>query len=133
MGSLSGSATLSTHTANPRALLAGFLSSGVWRFGTTYTSSRASFSCFWSLALKHPSNGNLLRLGPTSAFFAGVKVWEGSLSSRLLGMTVTSAPVSTLNVVRHPSMYSSTFQGSLLYLPAEWLQGRLLCQTCFLC
>ena len=108
MGSLSGLVTLSTNTANLRALIAGFPSSSVWRFGTTYTSSCAFFPC---LALKHPSNGNL---GPTkSVFFAGVKFCESSLSSRLLGMTVTLAPVSILNVVWHPLMYSSTFQGSL--------------------
>ena len=62
---------------------------------------------------KHPSHGNLLLLGPTSVFFTDVSVCEGKLSSRRLGITVTSAPVLILNVVRHPLMYGSTFQGSL--------------------
>ena len=113
MGSLSDSATLSTRTGNLRALMAGFPSSGVWRFGTIYTSSCASFYCFWSLALKHPSNGNLLRLGPTSVFPVCRGQSLGGQLVQLLGMTVTSAPVSILNAVRHPSIYSSTFQGSL--------------------
>ena len=100
MDSLSGLATLSTHTGNLRALMAGFPSSGVWRFGTIYTSSCAYFSCFeisqqWQFALIRPNKCLLCR------------------GQSLGGQLVHISPCVDLERGEASLMYSSTFQGSL--------------------
>ena len=93
---------LSTRTASPSASITGRPRSGIWRCRTTYTFSLSSFSPLRNLARHRLTNGSFCWFVPVSDILACRRTIWGIFFNRLFGTTVTSAPVSILNVVLAP-------------------------------
>ena len=93
--------------------MVGLPASGVWRPFTTYTLSTAFLLSLCNCAPKHPSTSSVCRVGPTNVIPVGSSGPSRFLLYNLLGITVTSAPVSILKLTGRLFTWIWTIQGSL--------------------
>ena len=95
-----------------RASIASLPKSGMCRSGTTYHCLVTCISSTFEVGSNCPATGNMFWSGPRRIFFAGCGIPSIMELLRVADITVTSAPVSSLNLIGLPLIRIVAVHGS---------------------